>query len=248
MAGLSSSAIPSGSSNSAASFLLSQTLSRDKLSLCSHIVAEHFGPIAGRVANVLLTRGRLSIPDLVYFLSVEGGSSGSGAISGVSAARGKSSSSAIGAEKGRTPSGGGISQRVINDRLRAGATALDASIGASATASASASSSSAAHPLAQPAEPIRKKWLIQHALMVLVQQNVCWHVRLDARGKVLNKPRKPQGKGKGQEHDEENDLVEGSEYFEMNPNEIIPRLRFGEYIGTAEDCFGSLVGTANTPW
>ena len=80
--------------------------------------------------------------------------------------------------------------------------------------------------------------------MVLVQHNVCWHVRLDARGKVLNKTQKPKGKGKSPEEEDDDELLEGTEYFEMNPNEIIPRLRFGEYTGIAEDCFGTLVSSA----
>ncbi len=226
-AGAAAVAAASGGSSS----LLSRNHSRDKLSLCAHIVAEHFGPVAGRVASVLLTRGRLSVPDLLRFL-------GSTSLSG---------SGAPNPLKSRKVDTGGISQRVIDSTLNAvsdysGGAGSSSSANAqeagtagpsgSAGASSAPAFSSRQHPLAHPSGPLRKKLQIQHALMVLVQHNVCFHVRLDARGSMLNQ-------SAGTTADAEA-LAAGTEYFEMNPNAILPRLRLGDYIGLAEDVHGEL--------
>lgn len=184
--------------------------SRGKLALCSEIIHEHFGPVAGRVAAVLIARGRLSVRDLLFFLS-SGPSLGAPAdkrAGGVTPAQGRprATSSALGAR-----AAGPLSRCSTS-----GSSALSTTDGAA----------SGRHPLAEPLGPLQRPLEIHHALMVLVQHNVCWHVRLDAKGAMLNSL------------PSDATAPAGTEYFEINPDEVLSRLWFGTYIGTALDVFG----------
>lgn len=72
--------------------------------------------------------------------------------------------------------------------------------------------------------PLKNKRLIQQTLMVFVQHHIAWHVRLDGDGAIL--PDEEEG---------------GTEFFEMNPDAILPRLRFGRYIHLANQKWGQEV-------
>lgn len=235
-AGLSSST--SAPPTSTAGTALGAAHSRDKLSLCAETIHEHFGPIAGRVAAVLIARGRLSVRDLLYFLS-------SGPSLGAPAERTKHGPGAI------TPAQGRV--RGISHALHPRAAGLLSRCPTSGSSQSSASSASAPgrraadeawpgagagaapattgrHPLAEPLGPLRRPLEVHHALMVLVQHNVCWHARLDSKGAMLNSLTPAL--------DGSESLLPGTEYFEINPDEVLARLRFGEYIGLALDVFG----------
>ena len=212
-------------------YMLNHTHSRDKLSLCSHIIAEHFGPIAGKVATILLTRGRLSVSELHRYLydAAESSASASAAAPGPSAPGPSRRQEGAGLAFGRPSTHEyPLSQRKLTT-FRSGMQALDDNTSAAEENGVYAthqqqSAIVPSHPLAQPVGPLKNKLQIQHAIMVLVQHNVCWHVRLDAKGAVLKT--------------DEHDAYLGTEYFEMNPNDILPRVRFGEYQGIALESFG----------
>ncbi|KDN39614.1 hypothetical protein K437DRAFT_296058 [Tilletiaria anomala UBC 951] len=251
MAPTTSSATNSCVAASGANFLLMHTHSRDKLSLCAQIIAEHFGPIAGRVASVLILRGRLSFVELHRYLSdAPGSSAGGSSAAGVGALDG-TAASALGGKGARRSTG--LGQRALASLRGITSAAVSGSAGGDGGADESSAiagpssygshthnptgaNTSQHHPLAAPLGPLRQKLQIQHALMVLVQHNVCWHVRLDAKGTVLNNERD----GSIGEAAAATAPITGTEYFEMNPNEILSRLRFGEYIGIAHETFGAL--------
>jgi len=77
------------------------------------------------------------------------------------------------------------------------------------------------------------KTSIQHALLVLVQHNMLYHVRIETDGTFYN-PSEEKKKDK----DGKDEELTGTEYFELNPSEIFPRVRFGWYLTVAEKTWG----------
>ncbi|KAK0545101.1 RNA polymerase III subunit C82 [Tilletia horrida] len=88
---------------------------------------------------------------------------------------------------------------------------------------------------------------VEHCIMVLIQNNCAWHVLVSSEtgnaifGPALDKFNNDieataarEGRAAAQAK-----RAGYQEFFEMNPDEIIPRLRFGAYIGMAHDRFGS---------
>ncbi|PWN46203.1 hypothetical protein IE81DRAFT_355103 [Ceraceosorus guamensis] len=94
-----------------------------------------------------------------------------------------------------------------------GASTSAAGLAAAQTAAAQATLASIS-----ASSPLKSKRLIQQTLLVLIQHNVCWHTDTDDLEKESN--------------------YEGTEYFEINPDAVLPRLRFGRYIETAQEEFG----------
>jgi DNA-directed RNA polymerase III subunit RPC3 len=105
-----------------------------------------------------------------------------------------------------------------SDKISAGSGSVD--IAASAAAAAVAAAASAA------ASPLKSRRLVQQTLLILVQHGLCWHVRLDADGMILD-------------DDNDDDAGAGTEWFEMNADAILPRVRLGRYVDIAEAVGGS---------
>ncbi|UZJ57210.1 hypothetical protein CBS101457_006530 [Exobasidium rhododendri] len=70
--------------------------------------------------------------------------------------------------------------------------------------------------------PFKSQRLIQQALLTLIQHNICWHVCVQSGGII------------------EQAGERGIEYFEINVDEVLPRVRFGAYLAIAEEEFGGL--------
>lgn len=71
-----------------------------------------------------------------------------------------------------------------------------------------------------PQAPARSQ--ILHAILALVQHNILYHIRLDVDGSVIKDIEEPGG----------------TEYYEVNPDAILSRARFGRYLEVAERLWG----------
>lgn len=103
-------------------------------------------------------------------------------------------------------------------------------------ASGVAGSSASFNDGASARGPLRSQRLIQQALLTLIQHNMCWHARTNANGLLVD------ASDEGYERD---DAQGGTEYFQMNPDGVLPRLRFGAYLTISEAQYGE-VGRAIT--
>jgi hypothetical protein len=72
--------------------------------------------------------------------------------------------------------------------------------------------------------PFKSQRLIQQALLTLIQHNICWHVCISPGGIV-----------------EEAGGSRGVEYFQINVDDVLPRVRFGTYLAIAEEEYGNEV-------
>lgn len=75
------------------------------------------------------------------------------------------------------------------------------------------------------ADAVPPKSQILHTLLILVQHNVLFHIRLDADGSIIDDIDEPGG----------------TEHFEINPEAILVRARFGTYMQQAERLWGQEV-------
>ena len=151
--------------------MASSAHSPQKIKLCEHIVLQHFGSIAARVACLLLKRGRLTVRELSRFLNQP------------------TTRSTRGPKDPFTSMSPG-----------------------STSAGTSAGTSSANDPNAPVPVP---RHLVQQTLMTLIQHGCAWHSSTDP------------------------EIADPSqEFFEIDPDEVLGRLRFGRYIGIAEDVLG----------
>lgn len=82
--------------------------------------------------------------------------------------------------------------------------------------------------------PLKSQRLIQQTLLTLIQHNICWHACVMSDGQLAL-----PGSG---------DSTRGIEYFQINVDEVLPRLRFGAYLALAEERFGTEVGAAYVGW
>lgn len=73
--------------------------------------------------------------------------------------------------------------------------------------------------------PLKSQRLIQQAVLTLVQHNICWHVCIMSDGTIAETTGV--------------DASRGTEYFQINVDEVLPRLRFGAYLVIAEEEFGT---------
>ncbi|KAL9940661.1 hypothetical protein V8E36_000149 [Tilletia maclaganii] len=88
---------------------------------------------------------------------------------------------------------------------------------------------------------------VQHTLLALIQHNCAWHVLVSAEngnavfGAALREHNESVANArKAGDRELVASLRAGyQEFFEINPDEIIPRLRFGAYIGMTEERFGA---------
>ena len=74
--------------------------------------------------------------------------------------------------------------------------------------------------------PLKSQRLIQQALLTLIQHNICWHVCIMPGGTIIE----PGSEGSVG--------IRGTEYFQINVDEVLPRVRFGAYLAIAEEEFG----------
>lgn len=65
---------------------------------------------------------------------------------------------------------------------------------------------------------------VLHTILILVQHNILWHIRLDTDNSILK-----------------DDEPGGTEYFDINPEVILLRSRFGTYLATSERLWGEEV-------
>lgn len=72
------------------------------------------------------------------------------------------------------------------------------------------------------AAPLRSQKLIQQALLTLIQHNICWHVCILPDGTISTSNTSGS---------------RGIEYFQINVEEVLPRVRFGSYLAIAESRF-----------
>ncbi|KAK0564754.1 RNA polymerase III subunit C82 [Tilletia horrida] len=187
--------------------------SQQKIKLCQQIVKDHFGPIAASITGVLLARGRLSLQQIVKFLNT---STGAG-----SAAASSAAGNGVGVPRGG-PLGIGSST---------------SSYGSSS--SANSIGTTRIHPST-----------VEHHLLSLVQNNCAWHVLVSLEsGHAIFGPALVRLKEEFKEVKQKEGAAAAAarraayqEFFEVNPDEIIPRMRFGAYIGVAEQRFGQDAG------
>ncbi|CAD6942865.1 unnamed protein product [Tilletia controversa] len=184
--------------------------SQQKIKLCNQIINDHFGSTAAAITAVLLARGRLATPQIVKFANSAPAAS-TGAPSAVGGAP-----AGVGAG---VPSGGPLGIG-----------------GSSATSSAQGAGANTPTRIS-PAT-------VEHTLLALIQHNCAWHVLVSNEtgaavfGQALKELHAKWAKATSPA--EAASMRAGyQEYFEINPDEIVPRLRFGSYIGMAQDRFGS---------
>ncbi|CAD6911910.1 unnamed protein product [Tilletia caries] len=184
--------------------------SQQKIKLCNQIINDHFGSTAAAITAVLLARGRLATPQIVKFAN-----SAPAASTGTPSAVG-GAPAGVGAG---VPSGGPLGIG-----------------GSSATSSAQGAGANTPTRIS-PAT-------VEHTLLALIQHNCAWHVLVSNEtgaavfGQALKELHAKWAKATSPA--EAASMRAGyQEYFEINPDEIVPRLRFGSYIGMAQDRFGS---------
>ncbi|MCO5549725.1 hypothetical protein L7F22_003198 [Adiantum nelumboides] len=113
-----------------------------------------------------------------------------------------------------------------DDVSQAEASMFDAWQGAANGASSSGTSSSAT----SWNTPLKSQRLIQQTLITLIQHNICWHARALPNGSLVQAAM--------DDSTSLEDAFRGMEYFQINVEEVLPRLRFGAYLNIAEERFG----------
>ncbi|PWN34671.1 uncharacterized protein FA14DRAFT_160177 [Meira miltonrushii] len=113
-----------------------------------------------------------------------------------------------------------------DDVSHAEASMFDAWQSAANGASAGGSSSSAT----SWSTPLKSQRLIQQTLLTLIQHNICWHARALPNGSLVQ--------ASMDDSTSLEDAFRGVEYFQINVEEVLPRLRFGAYLNIAEERFG----------
>lgn len=78
--------------------------------------------------------------------------------------------------------------------------------------------------------PLKSQRLIQQTLLTLIQHNICWHARALPNGSLVQ--------ASMDNFTSAEDAFQGVEYFQINVEEVLPRLRFGAYLNIAEERFG----------
>lgn len=71
-------------------------------------------------------------------------------------------------------------------------------------------------------QPTPARSQVLHAILALVQHNCLYHVRLDLDGTLIKDPEEPGG----------------TEYYELSPDAVLTRTRFGRYLQLAEQLWG----------
>lgn len=180
------------------------------------------------MATILLNRGRLTFREIQSF--IQSSSQNSAASGRVGATSAPSSSLSASAQPTASSSNN-------HNGSNASGSSLGGSMGQGQVGGTWTSNISAVHTT-----PLSRT-LIQHALLVLVQHNMLYHVRLLPDGTFQNPDADLEPKDEDEDKTKEKEkeeafLLNGTEYFELNPSEIFPRVRFGWYLEMSESAWG----------
>lgn len=202
--------------------------SREKISLCCEIILDHFGAIAAVSAKrTWAIEASLSLTCLHHCLLI------SQQVACTLLQRGRLTlrelSRFLATPTLHAPTGYVPEQ---DDVAQAEAAQMDAWSGA---ALGNAGKGAASTSASSWSTPLRSQRLIQQALLTLIQHHLCWHARPLPDGTLVQAPMDDSTSAE--------DAFRGMEYFQINVEEVLPRLRFGTYLAFAEDRFGE-VGAA----